>query len=73
MVVKVKAKDDVEFEDRSLNDRSSFNNVDKTFTLDGMVNFEALKLGNELFKFKITDVHRGMELGNLKALLSKVW
>ena len=72
MVVKVDAKDDVEFEDRILNDRSNFNNVDKTFTFDGIVNFEALKLGNELFKFKITDVHRGMELGNLKALLSKV-
>ena len=72
MVVKVDAKDDVEFEDRILNDRSNFNNVDKTFTFDGMVNIKALKLGNELFKFKITDVHRGMELGNLKALLSKV-
>ena len=72
MVVKVKAKDDVEFEDQSLNDRSNFNNVDKVFTFDGMVNFEALKLGNELFQFKITDVHRGMELGKLKALLSKV-
>ena len=72
MVVKVDAKDDVEFEDRILNDRFNFNNVDKTFTFDGVVNFEALKLGNELFKFKITDVHRGMELGNFKALLSKV-
>ena len=72
MVVKVKAKDDVEFEDQNLDDRSNFNNVDKVFTFDGMVNFEALKLGNKLFEFKITDVHRGMELGKLKALLSKV-
>ena len=72
MVVKVKTKDNVEFEDPSLNDISRIDHVDKIFTLDGMVNFEALELGNKLFEFKITDVNRGMELGKLKALLSKV-
>ena len=65
-------KDEVVFEDSRLNVRSNLNNIDKSFTFDGMVNFKALVLGNKLFDIKVSDLNRGIEFGRIQALLSKV-
>ena len=82
MVIRVDAKDDIEFENQTLNDKSIFNNLDKSFSFDGIVNTDAiscvrnmnrcLQPENKVFEMKLTDMNRGIEFGKLEALFSKV-
>ena len=75
-------KDDIEFKNQTLNDKSSFNNLDKRFSFDGIVNTEATSCvlymnrcsqpTNKLFVMKLTDLNRGIKFGKLEALFSKV-
>ena len=77
---KVDIKDDFAFEDQELNDKISISNLielelDKTFSFDGTVDFEALKYGNKLFEIRfadVTDVDRNIAFGSLQTLLSEV-
>ena len=81
-VIRVDVKDDIEFENHTLNDKSIFDNLDKSFGFDGMVNQETIRCvlymnicelpAYKLFDMKLTDVNRGIEFGKLEALFSKV-
>ena len=46
--------------------------LDETFSLDGMVDLDALKFGNKLFDIRLSDLNRNIRFGSLQALISKV-
>lgn len=68
-------KDQVVFDDGSLNDQTNFHNIDATFGFDGHFNRRALideRDGKKLFDMKLTELNSGTEYGTIQTLVTDV-
>ena len=73
--MRIDLKDQVVFDDSSLNDQTNFHNIDASFGLDGYFNRRALideRYGRKFLDLKLTELNSGTEYGTIQTLVSDV-